>query len=95
MDLKNHVIFMMRIAFVRSGRRLTGYTFKREELIGLKQCLKSCYVHTDCLSVNFSENRLLCELNSQQETDIVQVTENSDETEDFIYVSKNSFSQVC
>lgn len=84
---------MMWIAFVRSGRRLTGYTFKREELIGFKQCLKSCYVHTDCLSVNFSVNRLLCELNSQQETDIVQVKENSDETGDFIYVSRNSFSQ--
>lgn len=93
MDFKN-LILMIWIASVRSGRRLIGYEFRRETPIGQKQCLKLCSVHTDCLSINFSRNQLLCELNSQSETDTVKVTENTSETEDFIYISRNSFSQV-
>lgn len=93
MDFKN-LILMIWIASVRSGRRLIGHEFRRESPIGQKQCLKLCSVHTDCLSVNFNRNQLLCELNSQPETATVKVTENTSETEDFIYISRNSFSQA-
>lgn len=93
MDFKN-LILMIWIASVRSGRRLIGYEFRRESPIGQKQCLKLCSVHTDCLSINFSKNQLLCELNSQSETATVKVLENTSETDDFIYISRNSFSQA-
>lgn len=85
---------MIWIASVRSGRRLIAHEFRRESPIGQKQCLKLCSVHTDCLSVNFNRNQLLCELNSQPETATVKVTENTSETEDFIYISRNSFPQA-
>lgn len=93
MDFKN-LILMIWIASVRSGRRLIGYEFRKESPIGQKQCLKLCSVHTDCLSINFSKNQLLCELNSQSETATVKVMENTSETDDFIYISRNSFSQA-
>lgn len=92
MDFKI-LILMIWIASVRSGRRLLGYEFRRENPIGQKQCLKLCLVHTDCLSINFSRHQLLCELNSQSETADVKVTENTSETEGFIYISKNTFPQ--
>lgn len=93
MDFKNFIL-MIWIASVQSGRRLIGYEFRRESPIGQKQCLKLCSVHTDCLSINFSKNQLLCELNSQSETATVKVMENTSETDDFIYISRNSFSQA-
>lgn len=86
------ILLLLRVInFVETGRRLIGFNFKTVSPTGPQQCLKLCTGHADCLSVNFSRNRLQCELNSQHETDTVQVTENIAETEDFIYISKTSF----
>ena len=79
------------IVSVKSGQRLAGFQFRTENPIGKKECLVLCYQHTDCLSVNFSKNRLLCELNYQTETNDTQVT---DDLEDFIYIPRDSISQV-
>ncbi|XP_022297979.2 uncharacterized protein LOC111107205 [Crassostrea virginica] len=78
------------IVSVKSGQRLAGFQFRTENPIGKKECLVLCYQHTDCLSVNFSKNRLLCELNYQTETNDTQVT---DDLEDFIYIPRDSISQ--
>ncbi|XP_056021993.1 uncharacterized protein LOC130054916 [Ostrea edulis] len=86
-------ISFISIISVKSGRRLLGFNFKSTNPIGQKQCLKLCFVHTDCLSINFSRNRLLCELNSQQESHTTTVTENSPEAEDFIYIPRQSIPQ--
>lgn len=87
------LLLLFMINFVESGRRLIGFNFKDVSPTGQKQCLKLCIAYAECLSVNFSRNRLLCELNSQQETETVQVTENTSETEDFIYINRISFSK--
>ncbi|XP_062576666.1 hepatocyte growth factor-like protein [Saccostrea cucullata] len=86
------VIFWMCIISVKAGRRLLGFDFKRESPVSKKECLKLCFVHSDCLSINFSRTRLLCEMNSQQESGNLAVTENTSETEDFIYISRQSIS---
>ena len=82
---------MTWIVSVKSGQRLTGFKFRTENPIGKKECLVLCYQHTDCLSVNFSKKRLLCELNYQTETNDAQVT---DDLEDFVYIPRESISQV-
>ncbi|XP_022308333.2 uncharacterized protein LOC111114332 [Crassostrea virginica] len=81
---------MTWIVSVKFGQRLTGFQFRTENPIGKKECLVLCYQHTDCLSVNFSKNRLLCELNYQTETNDAQVT---DDLEDFVYIPRESISQ--
>lgn len=88
------LLLLFVINFVESGRKLIGFKFKAVSPTGHKQCLKLCIAYAECLSVNFSRNRLLCELNSQHETETVQVTENTSETEDFIYIPRISFSKV-
>lgn len=88
------LLLLCVINFIETGRRLIGFNFKTVSPTGHQQCLKLCTGHADCLSVNFSRNRLQCELNSQHETDTVQVTENIADTEDFIYISKTSFPNV-
>lgn len=88
------LLLLFVINFVEAGRRLIGFNFKAVSPTGYQQCLKLCIGHADCLSVNFSRNQLQCELNSQHETDTVRVTENTEETEDFIYISKTSFPNV-
>lgn len=88
------LLLLFVINFVEAGRRLIGFNFKAVSPTGYQQCLKLCIGHADCFSVNFSRNQLQCELNSQHETDTVRVTENTEETEDFIYISKTSFPNV-
>lgn len=88
------LLLLFVINFVEAGRRLIGFNFKAVSPTGYQQCLKLCIGHADCLSVNFSRNQLQCELNSQHETDTLRVTENTEETEDFIYISKTSFPNV-
>nr|XP_034326034.1 plasminogen [Crassostrea gigas] len=90
-SLHNMFLLYAVINSVKAGRKLIGFNFKDVSPTGYKQCLKLCIGYADCLSVNFSRNRLLCELNSQQETETVQVTENTKETEDFIYISRTFF----
>eukprot|EP00105_Crassostrea_gigas_P030010 XP_011452160.1 PREDICTED: plasminogen-like [Crassostrea gigas] len=90
-SLHNMFLLYAVINSVKAGRKLIGFNFKDVSPTGYKQCLKLCIGYADCLSVNFSRNRLLCELNSQQETETVPVTENTEETEDFIYISRTYF----
>jgi hypothetical protein len=85
----------MCIVSVTAGSRLLGYDFTSASPMGEKECFRLCSHHTDCLSINYSKTRLLCELNSQQESDNVKVTKNGDEAEDFIYTSRQSIPQVC
>ncbi|XP_052697830.1 prothrombin-like [Crassostrea angulata] len=87
------LLLLFVINNVESGRRLIGFNFKSLSPTGHKQCLKMCIAYAECLSVNFSRNRLLCELNSQHETETDQVTVNTSETEDFIYIPRISFSK--
>jgi hypothetical protein len=94
MSYKKNVIFIMCIVSVKAGGRLLGYDFKSVSPTGQKECFKICYRHTDCLSINYSKTRLLCELNSQQESDNITVTETSGEAEDFIYTPRQSIPQV-
>ncbi|XP_056021995.1 uncharacterized protein LOC130054918 [Ostrea edulis] len=78
---------------VEPGRRLLGSNFKSVNPIGPKHCLKLCFVHTDCLSVNVCRTRLLCELNSQQDSGTTTVTKGSPKAEDFIYIPRQSIPQ--
>ncbi|XP_048737108.2 hyaluronan-binding protein 2-like [Ostrea edulis] len=93
MGYEKILISIMWLVSVKAGSRLLGFNFKSVSPMGQKECLKVCHRYTDCLSINFSRNRLLCELNSRQKSGTATVTENSPEAEDFIYIPRQSIPQ--